>query len=150
MKKFIVFFLLCICLSTSALYKQEFDFGKYPNLKVQVFTNSKCGTNYNNATYVENGNGQIIVCAYESYKEICKNENNISGVTFIFDGDKNEFYDVINHLNVSFTEKTDNSFVGYTNYFSSSVKSDNKKVNVQGYYNDGKIYIGTPLILGGY
>lgn len=150
MKKFIVFFLLCLCLLVSSLFKQEFDFSKYSNLRVQVFTNSKCDTRFNGATYVDNGNGQIIICDYETYKKVCEKQNNISGITYIFDGNIEVFDKVIRDLNVLFTEKTDNSFVGFTNYFSCCVKSDNKKVNVQGYFSNGKIYIGSPLILGSY
>ena len=150
MKKFVVFFLLCVSLFATSLYKKDFDFDRYSNLKVQIFTSSKSAKRFNNVTYVENGNGQILVCDYSDYKDICKVQTDISGITFVFDGDKNEFLDVVKKMHISLVEVTDNSFVGYTNYFDSCVMYQNKKVNVQGYFNGEKIYIGTPLLLGSY
>ena len=150
MKKFIAFFLLCVCLFSTALFKTEFDFSCYSNLKVHIITTSKCDEKFSDATYVENGNGQIVVCDYKTYKDICKSENNIAGVTFVFDGDNGMLNQVAKNLKVSFVEKSENSFTGYTNYFAYSVKSNNKKVNVQGYCFDGKVFIGTPLIMGSY
>ena len=150
MKKFIVFFLLCTCLFCASLFKTEFDFSRYSNLKVNIMTSSKCDQKFSDALYVDNGNGQIIVCDYSTYKDICKYEKNISGVTFVFDGDNNVLHQIANDLKVFFVEKNDSSFTGYTNYFCCSVKSNNKKVNVQGYSANGKIFIGTPLIMGSY
>ena len=151
MKKFVVFFLLCSCLFCVSLFKKDFDFGEYKNLKVQIFTSNKCNSRVDDVTYVENGNGQILVCDFDTYKQICKSQDNISGVTFVFDGNKEIFLDIIKKLNVSSVELNDTSFVGYTNYFDKSVKYQNKKVNVQGYFDgNNKIYIGTPLLLGSY
>ena len=150
MKKFVVFFLLCCCLFCASLFKKDFDFSTYENIKVQVFTSTKCVDRFDDVTYVENGNGQILVCNYCDYKNICKQVNNIQGVTFVFDGSRQTFLDVIKQMNISLIEDSACCFVGYTSYFEQSVKYKNKKANVQGCYVDGKIYIGTPLILGSY
>ena len=150
MKKFIVFFLLCSFLFTASLFKKEFDFSSYKNLQVQVFTSSASGVNFDDAVYTKNGDGQIISCNYEVYKKITKTLNNISGVTFIFSGNREVFNEVVKKLKVKTIEGSATDFVGYSNFFDSSVSYDGKKVNVQGYYNNGKIYIGTPLLLGSY
>lgn len=148
MKKFIVFFLLCVFLFTASLFKKEFDFSNYPNLSVQIFTSTQNSINALNV--VNNGQGQIITCNYDDYLRLCKSLNNISGVTFIFEGNKQVYKELIKKLDVKIIENTDNSFVGYTNNFSSSVSYSGKKVNIQGYCDNGKIFVGTPLLLGSY
>ena len=149
MKKFIVFILLCVFLFTATLFKKEFSFQNMQNLNVQVFT-SIVDNKLNNYSTVQNGQGQIVFCSYNEYQEIKKISNNICGVTFIFDGTENDFKNVIKDLKVKIIEQGDTNFVGYTNSFDSSVNYKNKKVNVQGYYFNNRIYIGTPLLLGSY
>ena len=150
MKKFIVFFLICSILFGVSLFKKEFDFSSYSNLQVQIYTSKKCNNKVKNADYLDNGQGEIIFCDYDTYKLISSTEKNISGVTYIFSGNKQVFEDVISSLKVDVVEKSDTSFLGYTNSFSLGVDYQNKKVNVQGYYSDGRIFIGTPLLLGSY
>ena len=150
MKKFIVFLMLCIFLFTASLFKKDFDFSKYNNLEIQIFTSNKHNLNFDNVEVVDNGQGQIIFCDYEKYKDISSTVKNISGVTFVFEGNKNLYDNIIKQLNVTLLENNYDNFVGYTNSFNKSVSYGGKKVNIQGYYNKGKIYIGTPLLLGSY
>ena len=150
MKKFIVFFLLCVFLFVSSLYVKEFDFSQFSNLKVQVFCSTKMLNRLDGVNYVENGSGQILICDYQMYNKVKANQKNIAGVTFIFDGDAKTFEYVIRQLGVKVIENGVNSFVGYSNRFCYSNNYNGKKVNVQGYYCDGKIYVGTPLLLGSY
>ena len=148
MKKFIVFFLICVFIFTASLFRNEFDFSTMQNLSVQIFTSSKQVDNdYNN---IDNGQGQVIFCDYEQYKHLSNYIKDIQGVTFIFDGDLQCFYDVIEKLNVTTVEKGSFDFVGYSNNFDSAVNYNGKKVNVQGYFSNGRIFIGTPLLLGSY
>lgn len=149
MKKFLIFVLVCLSLFLSSLYKVEYNFSKYENLSVQIYTDySNCDW-LNNYSTINNGNGKIIFCNFDEYKEI-KALYKISGATFILQGSQDVFDSIRKDLSVLCVEKCDTSFVGYTEYFDTSVMYDNKKVNVQGYFKDGKIYIGTPLILGAY
>ncbi len=150
MKKFIVFFMLCVFLFSASLFKSEFDFSNYNNLEVQVFTSNKQDICFDNVSVIDNGQGQIIYCDYDKYKDISSTIKNISGVTFIFEGNKNLYLEVIEKLNVTLLENNYDNFVGYSNKFTGSVSYNGKKINVQGYYNKGKIYIGTPLLLGSY
>ncbi len=150
MKKFIVFLMLCAFLFSASLFKEEFDFSKYNNLEVQVFTSNKQNINFDNISVVDNGQGQIIYCNYDKYKDISSTIKNISGVTFIFEGNKNLYLDIIKKLNITLLENNYDNFVGYSNNFDGGVSYNGKKVNVQGYFNKGKIYIGTPLLLGSY
>lgn len=150
MKKFIVFIMLCVFLFSVSLFKKEYDFSKYSNLKVQVFTSSKQNLPFENINVLNNGNGQIINCDYKKYKDIASSVKDISGVTFIFDGNKALYNKIIEELCITLLENNFDNFVGYTNAFDTAVSYNGKKVNVQGYYNKGKIYIGTPLLLGSY
>ena len=149
MKRFIVFLLLGVFLFSISLFKNNFDFSKMTNLSVQVFTSDKQNV-LDNVTTVENGEGQILFCNYDQYKYVSNLYKNISGVTFIFDGNKQLFKEIINNLKIKLIEQNNNDFLGYTNNFDNCVSYSGKKVNVQGYYNNGKIYIGTPLLLGSY
>ena len=94
----------------------------------------------NNYSTVNNGNGKIVFCNFDEYKEI-KSLYQISGATFILDGNKETFDLIKKDLSVMCVEKSETSFVGYTKHFDSSVMYNNKKVNIQGYYKDGKIFI---------
>ena len=150
MKKFIVFFILCIFLFTASLFKQEFDFSIYDNLNVQIFTSSKQIEDYGSVRVVDNGAGQIINCTYNDYKVLSSQLHDVSGVTFIFTGNKSTYEDCLDKLNVKVVQSGESDFLGYTNYFNGGVKAYDKKVNVQGYFDGEKIFIGTPLLLGSY
>ncbi len=150
MKKFIVFCLLCGFLFSISLFKNEYDFSKEDNLSVQIFVSDQNYNHLNEFDYVKNGAGAIVFCDYMQYKKIKKDCKNIAGVTFIFDGDEKTLNRMINDLGVKTTERTSSDFVGYTNYFDSSLNIDGKKTNVQGYLSENKVYIGFPLLLGSY
>lgn len=150
MKKFIVFCMLCIFLFVASLYKPEFDFSKVSNLNVQVYTNDCQNGQLNKYSTIKNGGGLIVFCDYDGYKNIKSMGTKINGVTFVFDGNLEFFNQIIGDLKVNFTEKTKTDFVGYTNFFDNCIEYKHKKVNIQGYFNGEKIYIGTPLILGSY
>ena len=150
MKRFIVFLLLGVFLFSISFFKNSFDFSKMKNLSVQVFTSDKQICALDDIKTVDNGEGQILFCNYEQYQLVSGLYKNISGVTFVFDGNKQLFNEIINSLKIKMVEENSSDFLGYTNNFDSAVSYCGKKVNVQGYYNDGKIYIGTPLLLGSY
>lgn len=150
MKKFIVFFVLCVFLFTASLYKREFDFSIYDNLNVQIFTSTPQLENSGSIVVTANGMGQIISCTYADYKLLESNLNDVSGVTFIFTGDKQTYLDCLDKLNVKIVKSGDTDFLGYTNYFDGGVHAYDKKVNVQGYFDGHKIFIGIPLLLGSY
>lgn len=150
MKKFIVFFILCIFLFTASLFKKEFDFSVYDNLNVQIFTSTPQITGSGSVMVTANGSGQIISCTYADYKMLSSSLRDVSGVTFIFTGDKQTYLDCISDLKVKVVQSGETDFLGYTNYFDGGVMAYSKKVNVQGYYDGQKIFIGTPLLLGSY
>lgn len=150
MKKFIVFCMLCIFLFTASLFKQEYDFSDINNLSVQVFTSDDSFSQFNKYSSIKNGDGRIFFCDYDQYKQIKKQCTSVSGVTFIFKGD-NDLYNKIKYdLKINVIENSETNFVGYSNYFDNCVNYNDKKVNVQGYFDGEKIYIGTPLLLGSY
>ena len=150
MKKFIVFVLLSVFLFSISLFKSEFDFSKFNNVSVQVFLSNKDYKQLNKYSTINNGQGAIIYCDYNDYKNIKSNCSDISGVTFIFDGDKDTLLQLKNSLNVNVLKSSQNEFTGYTNYFDETIFLENKKVNVQAVLYDNKIYVGFPLLLGSY
>ncbi len=150
MKKFIVFCLLCSFLFSVSLFKKEYNFSNEKNLSVQVFLSNRNYEHLEQYDYVDNGIGAVVFCDYINYRKIKKDCKNIAGVTFIFDGDDKVFEKVIKDLKVKTSEKTNCDFVGYTNYFDSSLNINGKKTNVQGYLSENKVYIGFPLLLGSY
>lgn len=150
MKKFVVFCLLCSFLFSISLFEKDFNFSKQENLSIQVFLSNRDYENLEQYSCIENGNGAIVFCNYDEYKSIKKQCKDISGVTFIFDGNEDVFNNIIKQLKVSTSKTTKYNFIGYTNYFDGCVCVDGKKTNIQGYLSDNKIYIGFPLLLGSY
>lgn len=150
MKRFIVFVLLGIFLFSVSLFKKEFDFSKFEDVSVQVFLSNRNYKKLNNYSTVNNGQGAIIYCDNTEYKKIKTECGDISGVTFIFSGDKDTLKDIEKGLNVKILKCSQNEFTGYTNYFDETIFLENKKVNVQAVLYDNKIYVGFPLLLGSY
>ena len=150
MKKFIVFCMLCCFLFSLSLLKPEFDFSKQNNLSVQIFLSNRNFEQLNNYSTVQNGQGAIITCSYDDYKNIKKSCKDISGVTFVFDGDKNSFDTLKKELDVTFATCSNYEFTGYTNYCDYAINLNNKKVNVQACLYNNKIFVGFPLLLGSY
>lgn len=150
MKKFIVFCLLCCFLFSISLLKSEFDFSKQNNLSVQVFLSNRNFLQLNDYSIVENGQGAIITCSYDEYKTIKNSCKDISGVTFVFDGEQNLFESLKRNLNITFATCNDFEFIGYTNYCDYAINLNNKKINIQAHLYNNKIYVGFPLLLGSY
>lgn len=148
MKKFIVFLMLSVFLMALAVGRTNTDF-ILPDSEIQFFTNSK-PTDSEFAKIVKNGNGYIVCCNYKNYDKVKGMLNGIAGTTFILDGDFEEYKNVLNKLNISVIEHSGTSVVGFTDNFYQSVFYNGKKANVQAYYNNNKIYVGSPLILGSY
>ena len=140
--------MLCIFLFTASVFKREFDFSNASNLCVQVFTDDTTNIYLNKYTKIKNGDGYIVLCSYDEYKQIKSISSKINGVTFIFDGDNDMYNKILLDLKVNIIEKSNTDFIGYSNYFDNCVNYKDKKINIQGYFNGEKIYIGTPLILG--
>ncbi|MBO5884172.1 MAG: hypothetical protein J6Q51_00070 [Clostridia bacterium] len=119
-------------------------------MSVQIFVNDCTNIQLSKYSTIQNGDEFVVFGDYNLYKQLKSINSKIRGVTFIFDGNFEFFSEIIKELNINIAEKSKTSFVGYTNYFDSCVNYDNKKVNIQGYFNGEKIYIGIPLILGSY
>ena len=111
---------------------------------------AKWDSQLNNCSTIKNGEGEVIFCDYFQYQKIKSKLTNVSGVTFVINGDLNVYQKLINDLKIRFLEKNADNFIGFSNNFDFCVNVQNKKVNVQGYFSGIKIYIGTPLLLGCY
>ena len=136
-------------LFSASLFKKGVDFSKYNNLSVQVFTSTHEGV-FDELKRVQNGNGDVYFLNIDEYDHVKNILKTISGVTFIFDGTREDFLEVQKKLKLTYVKSGETDFVGYSNTFDSSIDYDGKKVNVQGYFSSGRIFIGTPLILGSY
>ena len=147
------FFCFCIfCCSFLCFYGHK-KTGVLPiefeKSNVQVYTNTQ---KQNELPYknLKNGNGLVYFSSYANVDFLLKNAEGVSGITYILNGDYNDYCMLQNKLNIKAIEKENNSCVGFSEYFGFETFYKGKKVNVQMSIVENKIYVGSPLILGCY
>lgn len=107
-----------------------------------------------NAIVVQNGNMYLVNCKSSDANYVKSQLNDIEGESFSFQGTKNDALNFLNKYNYEtvFCEIVGNIFIvyAYCPQIQNSVYVNNQKTNLQLAVNNGKITIGTPLILGSY
>ena len=150
MKKFVCFWLFCFSFLFFAFYGWN---KKLPNefvgCDLQIFcsTSQQPNCEYQN---IKNGEGCVYFSKYSEQTSLLNNLNGVEGITYVISGNYIDYCNLQNKLGINCIEKTNDSCVGFCDYFGMSTFYNGKKVNVQMSFSQGKIYIGTPLILGCY
>lgn len=120
--------------------------------KVEFYLSSYYNPNLSFATVTKNGNGCIIESDAIYHNEIEESILNYEGKTFITDGDEELFEELIQKfdLKVDETISSETNVYGYSDFFDKSINLSGKKINTQMLFKDGKIFIGSPILLGSY
>ena len=109
-----------------------------------------------NIDITKNGNGYIISCNTKDAPKIKNKINNnfIYGESFSFNGSKNDINIIIKKLKIEILSKQDldNIIVieGYSPLINKSIYINNENINIQIAFNNNKITVGYPLILGSF
>lgn len=157
MKKLIKYILIAIIIVVAIPSKQfelsdlikEFNFNNVVN---SYYTNTK--VDVKNATVIKNGSAYIIESDYSNSNEIKKQLNNIQGQSVSFGGTYNDYLNLKTNLinNIYICDELLNikTCYGYNSKLTNSVNIDGNNINIQIAYSEGKIIIGTPVILGSF
>lgn len=154
MKKFIALVLVGVAL---LLIKSPFSLSSVSSCysgTYTFYTQEKFDDNL--AECMQSGNGFLVSTSNKNASDVFLKLNlkMLQGESFCFDGNMLDAQVLIKKLNgeILKTEKVGDIliFYGQSKKFKKYVSVDNKKINFQIAVNNGKITIGTPLILGGY
>lgn len=146
MKRLIVFILisLFLCIVNMKFSKNVTIRDIFPEAEIDVFLNNVPEGNYK---YVINGSGCIIRCNLNEFYDIQK-VHKIAGYTIKVDG--YSFEKVSRNLAIQDCFFKGGYMYGYSYILESAIYTDGHKVNVQCAICDGKMLIGTPILLGSY
>lgn len=137
--------------------KYNYSFVSYitPNSQVSFYTTSPLENvpAYLNQTNI--GVGAIIECSGTIASQVAKTLDNIAGISFSFNGNKedvNDFLDKVDAVvlkceNVDSQIKT---YLAYSSKFRNNINIDGHFVNLQIAIVNDTITIGSPMILGEY
>lgn len=112
--------------------------------------------NIENSEVINIGNGFIVNSSASNAKYVKSKVSNILGESIKFKSTFTKIEKIISLYNIEIIKEEKigeiYSFYGYSTNkdFNSSIKVDNKNVNIQLAYNNGIIVIGYPIILGDY
>ena len=154
MKKFIALVLVGVAL---LLIKSPFSLSNVSNCYSGTYTfyTQEKFSDYDTQC-MQSGNGFLVSTSNKNANDVFLklNLNMLQGESFCFDGNMLDAQVLIKKLNgkVLKTEKVGDMliFYGQSGKLEKYVVVDNEKINFQVAVNDGKVTIGTPLILGGY
>ena len=157
MKKLIKYILLIIIVvfavppknSTLSSLVRELN---YTNAVSTYYTNSE--VNVKNATVIKNGNSYLVQSDIKNCESLKKEIENIQGQSISLNGTYSDYLFIKEKLldSTIIEEELYNikTCYGYNNKLTKSVKIDNKNINIQVAFNNNKIVIGSPVILGSY
>ena len=109
-----------------------------------------------NATVIQNGNGFLISTNSQNATEILAdiNAHNIQGESFCFNGNADDAQNILHSLNAKIM--TQECFEDFKVFYAYSPKLEKyvlinlQKINIQIAMKNGKITVGSPIILGGF
>lgn len=110
----------------------------------------------NNYTEIENaGLGNIVTCNAQICNIVKKDLSNIVGESITFEGTTRDVINLLDIYNASVvkTEHINEDILcvyASTSKFKNSILIDNQKINLQIAYSNGRVTMGTPIILGSY
>ena len=161
MKKFILLVLTLLFIVLTYSFKPVFA-GVF-NLHGLVYGNAEYSVyclnlteNLANCTIIKNGNSNIIKTNFNNAKYVKSKVSMVLGESVSFDSFQTSVNKLINYfeLKVAKTEKIGDIYCVYgfceNKNFENSVEIEGQKVNIQIAFNNNRITIGTPLILGDY
>ncbi|MEG1509395.1 MAG: YwmB family TATA-box binding protein [Clostridia bacterium] len=151
MKKFLLIVLVAVILLFTYLPTSVATIAEDYCDCVLVYTKKPIKNNF--ATSKDIGGLCILEVENCEVKNILKKEA-VLGISFSFDGNDCTYKDVINRMckEVKFEQNFQgiSTVYGYTPNWEQTVNIDNEEVNIQIAFNNGKITVGCPLILGSY
>lgn len=153
MKRYIlsIIFVIVIVLIALCLVPQSFVHAVTRNA-----TTAKCFV-YCRSTELPStsvGYGYIVECEAGELSDVLNHCQNIDGISLSFSASEQEFWQIVKRCN--FVKSNIEYFpslitvCGYTRRLSGGIYVGNTFTNLQLAYNDGTVYIGSPLILGSY
>lgn len=144
-------FLLCFVSLPFISYKNKCSLFIENNFVVECYYNFY-NSQFPECETIKNGQGSIVLTNnYYYQKNKSKFDYGLNGITFITDDNNISINKLkqdmcLKELNISSEE----NLYGFSKYFSNCINLQNKKVNTQILLKDGKIYIGSPILLGSY
>lgn len=102
---------------------------------------------------VDCGNGVIVTTNKTQLYSVVSAAKNLYGVSLVFDNTQTRYSldDIVSALGVKVVSQDSiGGIYGYCPKLSGGVTVDGKAVNLQIVSRNGKVYIGTPVILGSY
>lgn len=152
MKKILALIFILIC-----LFLTKSDYCDFVNLYGFPANSEYClyvGEEPMSKNYINVGTGYIIYDQIQNAKELIKTCNKIYGQSICFEGDMDTYFKLLKDLSVKecFVENVQEIkvFYGFSNKLKDFTIVDEKKVNIQIAFRNGKITVGTPLILGSF
>lgn len=156
MKKLLVFlFIILLLCCTNLMYVQNLTLENiFPNASVEVYTSTK--SKIESLQKIDNGIGEIIFCDINQISYIFDNEKNISGLTIKINIDDVGDIDLIKSLHCpNFFEANFGTYGWsavvekiFNNKF--GVLVGNMDCNFQIFKTKNEIFVGIPILLGGY
>lgn len=150
---YIMFLLLLSCLLILPNKTPVFAVSVDKNAEYCFYTKN-LSQSIENAKITQNGTMSIISCNARDVEKIKPQLVDIEGESICFLGTKNDALNFLGQYNhkVVFSEIVDDIVViyAYSPQIDNYVFVNNEKVNLQLAFNNGKITVGTPMILGSF
>lgn len=103
---------------------------------------------------IDLGNGYIVKCSSENYAATLKKCRDIEGVSVVFDAASYEVERVLNLFDAKIifdlSQGKKSDLYCYSAKIKGGVYLEGKLINLQIFYSQGIIHVGTPLLLGSY
>lgn len=150
MKKISILIFAVIILALTYSYPAIKDFA---GAKDVVYTYYTSGDTTGKGIWLY-GDTYMISCTKSEAKTVQNNIGSLKGMSVSFKGDYDDFRKAQKNCNMSvlISENIDGTVIvyGYSDKLGKCVDVDGKTINVQMALKDGKITVGTPLIVGSY
>lgn len=144
-------FIFIIILFSLLMLAPKYENATFINGSVQFFLSNQC-SQLEYATVTPNGKGSIVEADVKFDEVLEKTLGDYTGKTYILSGDANDFSKIksLYQVKVDVEQSKSDNILGYTTKFDKGIIIGGKKINIQMLMKDGKIYIGTPILLGSY
>lgn len=151
MKKLLVVLIICLTVLSFSNRKELTDFANsFSDSTVTVYADK-----FNDKIdYIDNCGLKFFTVKADEGKNLLKNATDVRGITITFQGDKNDVDDYLKKLNAKevYREKVQNVLIvyGYSDSIKRFVVVNDNKVNVEIAFDNKKVTVGSPIILGSY
>lgn len=156
MKKLLVFlFIIALLCCANLTYVQNLTLKNiFPNASVEVYTSTK--SCIENLQKIDNGLGEIIFCNINNLDYIFDNEKYISGLTIKVEGDNLTDRELLESLHCFNFFEANFGIYGWSNVVDRifdnkfGVVVEDINCNFQIFKTKNEIFVGIPILLGGY